>query len=181
MELPPDTPPRLLALDVGSRRIGLAMTTPLDLPGSSAAQHVQPLFTLHRKGDRADLKSIARVVRKHAITELIVGHPLALSGDRTPQTLRTERFADELRYTLGRPVHLHDERLSTVAAHEHLAHSAPRKPTKAGLAAEKAVIDQVAAVLILEGYLAHRAHLDAIARTRADDAPAPPANIPDLP
>ena len=164
----PVTPPRLLALDVGSRRIGLAMTTPLGLP-DSAAEHVQPLFTMQRKGDHADVKSIARVVRKHAITGVIVGHPLALSGDATAQTLRIERFADELRTALSLPVHLHDERLSTVAAHEHLARTRPRSPTKAGFAAEKAIIDQVAAVLILEGFLAHRAHLEAIARARETD------------
>ena len=165
-------PARLLALDVGSKRVGLALTTPLGLQDSTT-DHVQPLFTMQRKGDHADVKSIARVVRKHAITELIVGHPLTLSGDPSAQTLRVERFADALRTHLNLPVHLHHESLSTVAAHEHLEHSGHRKKTKAGFAAEKAVIDQVAAVLILEGYLAHRAHLDAIAHTRANDPPPP--------
>lgn len=168
--------PRLLALDIGSRRVGLAITVALGLteptPGEPAL-HVQPLFTIERRGDHADVKSIARIVRKHAITEIIVGHPLALSGDRTAQTARVERFADELRTALALPVHLHDERLSTRAAHEHLEQSGPRKKTRAGLAAEKAIIDQVAAVLILEGFLAHRAHLDAIARARANDTPLP--------
>ncbi len=158
---------RLLALDVGSRRIGLAMSSS---DPSLLTPVVQPLFTMERKGDRPDLKSIARVVRKHGITALIVGHPLRLSGDKSAQTLRVEGFADELRVALALPVFLHDERLSTVAAHEQLDHTCR---DRTGQPSRHAVIDQVAAVVILEGFLAHRAHLEAMVRVRAEDLAIP--------
>jgi putative Holliday junction resolvase len=64
--------PRIVGFDVGDRRIGLAISDPL---GYTA----QPLFTLHRAGRRADLKSVGRVLRKHGVTEAVVGNPLYMS------------------------------------------------------------------------------------------------------
>ena len=61
--------PRILGFDVGDRRIGLAISDPL---GYTA----QPLFTLHRAGKKADLKSVGRVLRKHGVREMVVGNPL---------------------------------------------------------------------------------------------------------
>src|SRR5580698_6186563 len=66
--------PRILGFDVGDRRIGLAVSDPL---GYTA----QPLFTLHRKNRKADLKWLGRVLRKHAVAEAVVGNPLYMSGD----------------------------------------------------------------------------------------------------
>ena len=150
-------PPRLLALDVGRKRIGLAITDPLGFT-------VQPLFTLHRGTPHADLKSIGRLLRKHHIAELVVGNPLHMSGEVSPQALKTQAFAEELRSAFGLPVHLSDERLTTSEAHRQLhAMGKPRQE-------HRAVVDQVAAVLILEGFLAARAYQ--AARARLDD-PAP--------
>ena len=154
----PAPPPRILALDVGRKRIGLAVTDPLGLT-------VQPLFTLHRGTSHADVKSIGRVVRKHAVAEIVVGNPLHMSGEVSPQALKTQAFAEDLRVALRLPVHLSDERLTTSEAHRHLhAMGKPRQE-------HRAVVDQVAAVLILEGFLAERAY--AIARARRD----PPAAL----
>ena len=151
-------PCRILALDVGRKRIGLAITDPLGYT-------VQPLFTLHRSTPRADLKSIGRVIRKHAIGEVVVGNPLHMSGEISSQALKTQVFADDLRIAFALPVHLCDERLSSSAAHRELyALGKPRQQ-------HAALVDQVAAVLILESFLADRAYRAARARV---DNPASP-------
>ena len=80
--------PRILGFDVGDRRIGLAISDPL---GYTA----QPLFTLHRAGRRADLKAVARVLRKHGVTEVVVGNPLYMSGDQSPQAAKAQAFAED--------------------------------------------------------------------------------------
>ena len=137
--------PRILGFDVGDRRIGLAISDPL---GYTA----QPLFTLHRAGKRADLKSVGRLLRKHGVTEAVVGNPLYMSGDQSPQAAKAQAFAEELRAEFGITVHLWDERLTTTQAHRHL--------DDAGHAAigRKGIIDQVAAVLILQSFLEARAN-----------------------
>jgi putative Holliday junction resolvase len=138
--------PRILGFDVGDRRIGLAISDPL---GYTA----QPLFTLHRAGRKADMKSVARVLRKHGVAEAVVGNPLYMSGDQSPQAAKAQAFAEELRAEFGITVHLWDERLTTTQAHRHL--------DDAGHAAmgRKGIIDQVAAVLILQSFLEARANL----------------------
>jgi putative Holliday junction resolvase len=144
--------PRILGFDVGERRIGLALSDPL---GYTA----QPLFTLHRTRLRDDLKSIARVLRKHGpIAEAVVGNPLYMSGDESPQAARAQSFAQSLRDRFQITVHLWDERLTTAEAHRHLdalGHS--RAPNSEGVG-RKNIIDQVAAVLILQAFLEARAN-----------------------
>src|SRR6185437_13475894 len=112
----------ILALDVGDKRIGLAITDPLGLTA-------QPLFTLHRTTLRADLKAIARFIRQHNVTTLVVGNPLHADGTRSTQAAKAQAFAKSLQVehpTLTH--HLLDERLTTREAHEllDLAESAPR-------------------------------------------------------
>jgi putative holliday junction resolvase len=138
--------PRILGFDVGDRRIGLAISDPL---GYTA----QPLFTLHRSGRRADLKSVARVLRKHGVTEAVVGNPLYMSGDQSPQAAKAQAFAEELRTEFGITVHLWDERLTTTEAHRHLDASG-----RAGGYERKQIIDQVAAAMILQSFLDARAN-----------------------
>lgn len=136
---------RVLGFDVGDRRIGLAISDPL---GHTA----QPLFTLHRTNRRADFKWLGRVLRKHGVTEAVVGNPLYMSGDQSPQAAKSQAFAEELRAEFGLTVHLWDERLTTAQAHRHL--------DEAGRATmgRKEIIDQVAAVLILQSFLDARQH-----------------------
>ena len=122
----------------------------------------QPLFTLHRGRLKDDLKSIARVLRKHGpIAEAVVGNPLYMSGDQSPQAARAQAFAEALRTELGLTVHLWDERLTTAEAHRHLdalGHS--RAPNAEGVG-RKNIIGQVAAVLILQAFLEARANAEA--------------------
>lgn len=137
---------RILALDVGDRRIGLALSDPLNLTA-------QPLFTIHRTTLRADLKSIRRFIRKHEVTALVVGNPLHADGTPSLQSAKTTEFAHALfaehpEFTH----HLLDERLTTREAHTLLDRHA-RRQTAADRIDRKDRIDQIAATLILEAFL----------------------------
>lgn len=140
---------RILALDVGDRRIGLAITDPLGLTA-------QPLFTLHRRTLGADLKAIARFIRQHKVTTLLVGHPLHADGTPSPQAAKARAFAKALE--AGHPTlahHLLDERLTTRDAHDllDLAGHTPRSAGPASRVSREEIIDQVAATLLLESFL----------------------------
>ena len=136
--------PRILGLDVGDRRIGIAIS-------DAFAHTAQPLLTLTRTNRRNDLRMLERLIRKHEIAEIVIGHPLYMSGDISPQATKTAAFATLLREHFPLPIHLIDERLTTTEAHRHLdtAGHGPRR---------KSVIDQVAAVLILQSFLNTRAN-----------------------
>ena len=131
---------RILGLDVGDRRIGVAVSDELGLTA-------QPVLTLVRKNRRQDLGSLARLVRKYGCAQVVVGNPLYMSGDISPQALKAQAVAQALQQETGVTVTLWDERLSTTEAHRHLD-AAGRLP-----ADRRAVIDQVAAVLILQSFL----------------------------
>jgi putative Holliday junction resolvase len=132
-----------MALDVGKARIGVALSDPL---GYTA----QPLLTIWRKGRGEDLRSLLRLIRKNEISEIVIGNPLHMSGDVSPWAAKVHEFAEELRVRSGLPVHLWDERLSSVAAHEILDEAGhdPRD--------RKRIIDQVAAVVILRDWMQAR-------------------------
>jgi putative Holliday junction resolvase len=136
--------PRLLGLDFGARRIGVAVSDELGLTA-------QPVLTLVRKNEKQDLKSLGRLLRKYGCTAIVLGNPLYMSGDISPQAARTHTFAGSLREAFSLPVHLWDERLTSAEAHRHL-HAAGRP-----LSGHREVVDQVAAVLILQSFIdAHR-------------------------
>jgi putative Holliday junction resolvase len=134
---------RILGLDVGDRRVGVAVSDELGLTA-------QPVLTLVRKNRRQDLGSLRRLVRKYGCTQVVVGNPLYMSGDVSPQALKAQALAQDLQVETGVPVTLWDERLSTSEAHRHLD-AAGHQPGK-----RRAVIDQVAAVLILQSFLDSR-------------------------
>jgi putative Holliday junction resolvase len=132
--------PRILGLDVGSRRIGVAVSDGLGLTA-------QPVLTLVRKTPRDDLRSLARLARRYECREIVVGNPLHLSGDLSRQAQKIQVFAQKVAEETGLPIHLWDERLTTSEAHRILYESGrPR-------AEHRAVVDQVAAVMILQGFL----------------------------
>jgi putative Holliday junction resolvase len=119
---------------------------------------VQPLLTLYRKTPKADLKSIGRLIRKHEIAEAVVGHPVHISGEVGVRARKSEEFAAQLRAEFGIPVHLADERLTTWDAHLLLNESGHGRRAVADRQKRKRIIDQVAAVLILESFLEARVH-----------------------
>ena len=134
-------PPRYLALDVGAKRIGIAVSDELGLTA-------QPLMTLEtRRNPRDDLRSIARLARRHNVAGIVIGNPLHLSGDQSPRAAKVQAFAAELGALTGLPIHLWDERLTSREAHQILYEAGhPRH-------LHKDVIDQVAATLILQSFL----------------------------
>jgi putative holliday junction resolvase len=134
---------RILGLDVGDRRVGVAVSDELGLTA-------QPVFTLTRKNRRHDVGSLVRLVRKYGCTQIVVGNPLYMSGDVSPQALKAQAFAQDLEKETGLAITLWDERLSTTEAHRHLD-AAGHLPGK-----RREVIDQVAAVLILQSFLDSR-------------------------
>jgi putative holliday junction resolvase len=131
---------RVMALDVGKVRVGVALSDPL---GYTA----QPLLTLWRKSRGEDLRSLLRLIRRHEVAEIVVGNPLHMSGDVSPWAAKVQEFAEELHVRSGLPVHLWDERLSSVAAHEILDEAGHDRQDR------KHLIDQVAAVVILRGWM----------------------------
>jgi putative Holliday junction resolvase len=131
-----------MALDVGKARIGVALS---DALGYTA----QPLLTLWRKSRGEDLRSLLRLIRKHEVVQIIVGNPLHMSGEISPWAAKVQEFAEELRVRSGLPVQLWDERLSSVEAHEILDEAGRNRDRRE----RKFVIDQVAAVVILRGWM----------------------------
>jgi len=134
------TPARVMALDVGKARIGIALSDPL---GYTA----QPLLTLWRKSRGDDLRSILRLIRKHEVTHIVVGNPLHMSGDVSPWAAKVREFAEELSNRSGIAVELWDERLTSVAAHEILDEAGHDRRDR------RDIIDQVAATVILRGWM----------------------------
>lgn len=142
---------RVAGFDVGDKRIGIAVSDPLGLT-------VQPLLTLYRKTLRADMKSIGRLIRRHGMVEAVVGNPLNMSGEPGPRSRKAQEFAEALHAEFGLPVHLMDERLTTWEAHQLLDEAGHSRSGAAGRQARRKIIDQVAAVLILQSFLDARAN-----------------------
>ena len=139
-----DRPPRYLALDVGSKRIGVAVSHELGLTA-------QPVLTLERKRNpREDLRSLARLARRYGVAGIVVGNPLHLSGEQSSQAAKTQAFAAELGELTGLPIHMWDERLTTQEAHQILYEAGHARQE------HRRVVDQVAAVLILQSFLDDR-------------------------
>jgi putative Holliday junction resolvase len=144
-----DNPPRYLALDVGGRRIGVAVSDELGLTA-------QPVLTLERKRSgnsisRDDLRSLARLARRFSVVGIVVGNPVHISGEMSPQAGRTQAFAAQLGELTGLPIHLWDERLTTREAHQILYEAGHARQD------HRRVVDQVAATLILQSFLDDRA------------------------
>jgi len=150
---------RILALDVGERRIGLAISDPDGLVAV-------PLETLERRDEDADLRALADLVEREGVQVVVVGLPLSLDGSVGPQAERTQAFARRLAEAVPRPLEMWDERLSTVAAERALAPPGPsgrreRHLLRAGerrRAPERrqGARDALAATLILQAYLDSR-------------------------
>jgi len=141
----PKTHGRILALDVGSRRIGLAVSDALGITA-------QPLDTLHRTNRRADFAELKKVIHHHSVTEIVVGNPLNMSGDPGSQAEKVTAFAEELRQRFALPVRLWDERLTSAEAHRILDDSGHSKDR----IARKGKVDRIAAVLILQAFMESR-------------------------
>lgn len=134
---------RVLGLDVGSKRIGIAISDPLGITA-------QGLETLQRQNKRLDFEKLAKLVADYEVAEIVVGFPLRMSGAEGIQAEKMQRFADELRERLKLPVHLWDERLTSAEANRLL------RETEMSIKRRGQVVDQMAAVLILQSWMEHR-------------------------
>ena len=148
---------RLLALDLGDVRIGVALS---DETGTLASG----LLTLAATGPRKDAQRVAALVREHGVGEVVVGLPLRLDGSLGPQGERVMAFVERLRRVLRVPVVARDERLTSVAADERLAEAGVKRRDR------KDRIDQAAAALVLQEYLDERAVASAPAAGRGPAA-----------
>ena len=130
----------ILSLDLGRRRIGVAVT---DASGLA----VHPLATIERGSPESDLSAIAALASERAVERVIVGLPLNMDGSEGPPAVAARRFAEVLGDKLHVPVELHDERLSSFEARERLKEGLHRR------AKRKRSVDQIAAMVILESWL----------------------------
>lgn len=133
---------RILALDVGKRRIGLAVSDEL---GWTA----QGLDTLQRTRIREDLRRLGELAAKWNVSRLLVGRPLHMSGDESRQGEYTREFAARVSEHLQLPVVFWDERLTSAEAERML------RSAGANLEERKRAVDKLSAVLLLESYLEH--------------------------
>ena len=138
------TPPlRYLGLDVGDRSIGVALS-------DETATLATGLATIRRVGPRKDLKAVARLVAERAASEVVVGLPRRLDGSIGTQAQKVLDFMDELREAVRIPVVAWDERFTSVMAQQALIEADVSRKDR------KAVVDKVAAILILQSYLDYR-------------------------
>jgi putative pre-16S rRNA nuclease len=146
---------RSLGLDVGDKRIGVALS---DETGTLASG----LATVSRIGPRQDVRTLAELVRRHEAGQVVVGLPRRLDGTIGPQAEKVLALIEALRAALRVPVVAWDERFTTVAAERALVEGDVSRRQR------KELVDKVSAILILQGYLDSRKQAEA-------DAHKPPA------
>jgi putative Holliday junction resolvase len=134
---------RILGLDVGARRIGIAVSDPLGITA-------QGLETLQRRNKKSDFAELERVIREFEVKEIVVGLPLRMSGLEGTQAEKMQIFAEDLRKRFRLPVHLWDERLTSAEANRLL------RETELSIEKRGKAVDRMAAVLILQGWMESR-------------------------
>ena len=135
--------PLNVGLDVGSRRIGVAVSDPLGITA-------QGLETLQRRNKRYDLEQLQQVIQEYDVREIVVGLPLRMSGVEGIQSDKMQVFAEDLRKRFRLPVHLWDERLTSAEANRLL------RETDLSIEKRGKAVDRMAAVLILQGWMENR-------------------------
>lgn len=137
---------RILGIDYGKKRIGLALSDPLGITA-------QGLPTLYRKDLEEDMEGLARIIREREVSEIVVGLPKRMDDTLGPEAQEVLGFVEELKARFSLPIHLMDERLSTVRAHRAMKEIG-------GLTRKEraAKADKISAQLILQDYLDRRSH-----------------------
>ncbi|HEX3672235.1 MAG TPA: Holliday junction resolvase RuvX [Candidatus Cybelea sp.] len=132
-----------MALDVGSKRIGIAVSDP-------SGSYALPVATVNRKNRRDDFAAIKEYLDSYAVDELVVGDPIALSGERGIAAQTMDAFVEDLRTIFAGAIHRVDERLTTAQATKSLI------AADVSRARRREVVDRMAAALILESFLMRR-------------------------
>jgi putative Holliday junction resolvase len=141
---------RIIGLDYGTKTVGVAISDPLGITA-------QGLETITRKESNKLRKTLARieeVIDEYGVEEIVLGFPKNMDNSIGERALDCQNFAEMLERRTGLPVVLWDERLTTVSADRVLMESGVRRENR------KAVIDKIAAVFILQGYLDRKANSD---------------------
>jgi putative Holliday junction resolvase len=141
--LPTQNPSRILGLDVGSRRIGVAVSDPLGITA-------QGLDTILRKNKRLDFAQLEALIHKYSVSEIVVGLPLRMSGAEGTQSEKMRAFAEDVKKKFKLPVHLWDERLTSAEANRVL------RDSEMSIQRRGEVVDRMAAVLILQNWMEAR-------------------------
>jgi putative pre-16S rRNA nuclease len=134
---------RVMALDVGDKTIGVAVSDALQLTAQSRP-------TLRRKDLASDIELLRRLAVENEVHEIVVGQPLHMNGNESPQSQKVGRFADELRKVINLPIIFWDERLTSFEAEQHLQEMGLNWRQR------REQVDKVAAMIILQNYLDSR-------------------------
>ena len=134
-------PGRILAIDYGERRIGLALSDPMRIIASG-------LTTLDVHGDNEAAQRIKALVAEHDVQQIVLGNPLEKSGNEGNKTQKVRAFAEKLKKEISIPITFWDERMSSVTAQKLLVETESKKKRRT-----KEKIDELAAVVILRHYL----------------------------
>jgi len=135
---------RILAIDPGTVRLGLALSDP---SGTIA----QPLGVLVRRSEAEDLRALTELAERHEVGQIVIGLPRLMDGRLDTEAQKAQAFGAQVARATGRPVAYWDERLTTVAAERYLIEQGKRR------AKRRQEIDRMAATLLLQGYLDYRA------------------------
>ena len=135
---------RILAIDPGTVRLGLALSDP---SGTIA----QPLSVLARRSEAEDLKALTELAKRHEVGMIVIGLPRLMDGRLDTAAQQAQAFGAQVARATGRPVAYWDERLTSVAAERYLIEQGKRRSKR------RQEIDRMAATLLLQGYLDYRA------------------------
>ncbi|TVP85412.1 MAG: Holliday junction resolvase RuvX [Alkalicoccus sp.] len=136
---------KTLGLDVGTKTIGVAVS---DALGWTA----QGVTTIHRSAQEEDFKKLDEIIKEHEVSSIVVGLPKNMNGTIGPSGEFCRTFAEDIKEHTGLPIIMWDERLSTMAAEKMLVGADVSRKKR------KKVIDKMAAVMILQGYLDSRSN-----------------------
>lgn len=131
---------RILGLDIGDRTIGVAVSDPLGLTA-------QGITTIRRKSTEKDLEEIKKICEEYSVESIVAGLPKNMNGTLGPQSEKVISFCDLIKEDISLPINMWDERLTTVAAHRAMLEADLSR------AKRKKIVDKMAAIYILQGYL----------------------------
>ncbi|PJK17516.1 Holliday junction resolvase RuvX [Chryseomicrobium excrementi] len=133
---------RKMGLDVGTRTVGVAISDALGW----TAQGIETI-KIHEENEEFGMERLGELIREYTVTEVVIGYPKNMNNSIGPRAEASERFAQLVKDTFDVPVVLWDERLTTMAADRMLIDADVSRKKR------KQVIDKMAAVMILQGYL----------------------------
>jgi putative Holliday junction resolvase len=131
---------RILGLDIGDRTIGVAVSDPLGLTA-------QGITTIRRKSTEKDLEELKKICEEYSVESIVAGLPKNMNGTLGPQSEKVISFCDLIKEDINLPINMWDERLTTVAAHRAMLEADLSR------AKRKKIVDKMAAIYILQGYL----------------------------